>query len=69
MSNQNLRTVDLSELLRGYTDCWVALSADQSRVVASGRTPKEALLQAQQQGESKPVLMPVPSVSGPYEGA
>jgi len=69
MAEQELRTIDLSGILRDYTDCWVALSSDQSRVVGSGSTPKEALQQAQQRGEQNPILMPVPSVSGPYEGA
>lgn len=52
---------DLSKLLKDVTPgAWVALSRDETRVLGSGSTMKEASYQAQQKGETNPVLIKVP---------
>ncbi len=66
MAETTSQTIDLTVLLKDVTDQWVALSADQRHVVGSGKSPKEALEKAQERRESQPVLLAVPTVSGPY---
>lgn len=41
-------------------DSWIALSADESRVVGRGNTYGEAVEQAKRQGEEDPVLLKIP---------
>lgn len=60
------QAIDLTEILDPYLDKWVALSSDQTRVVGSGETPAEAIAEAPRQGAADPILMFVPTVSGPY---
>jgi hypothetical protein len=45
-SNTKLSAVDLTELLRPYTSGWVAVSADQTRVVGSADTLEEVIERA-----------------------
>jgi hypothetical protein len=52
---------DLSKLLKDVPPgLWVALSNDETRVLGSGSTMKEASYQAQQKGEKNPVLIKMP---------
>ncbi|GAG93867.1 unnamed protein product, partial [marine sediment metagenome] len=51
---------DLRELLKPYSDKWVALSEDSSKVVGVGDTPKKALEQASSRSEKNPILTRVP---------
>ncbi len=39
---------------------WIALSADESRVLASGQTYSDAVKLAEAKGESEPVLIKTP---------
>lgn len=41
-------------------DSWIALSADESRVVGRGSTFAEAVEEAKRQGEEDPVLLKIP---------
>lgn len=41
-------------------DSWLALSADEERVVASGKTFSEAVENARGSGEADPVLIHIP---------
>lgn len=59
-------TVDLSRVTKRYANCWVALSADERHVVASGKHPKEALTKAKARGESDPILMWAPKEHSAY---
>ena len=52
--------IDLSNLLTNYVNCWVALSADEQRVVAHGKHPKVVLTKAYATGEVDPILMWAP---------
>jgi len=57
---------DLRELLKPYSDKWVALSEDSSKVVGVGDTPKKALEQASSRSEKNPILTRVPEHYGTY---
>lgn len=54
-------TIDISsQLLAAPRNCWLALSADESTVVAHGATMEEAAAAAQQKGVGEPVLLWAP---------
>ena len=42
-------------------DSWLALSGDESRVVATGKTYQDAVEKAAQSGERDPILIKTPS--------
>jgi len=49
--------IDLTRILRGYKDLWVALNRTQDRVVASGNTLAEALeRRARREGHERPLI-------------
>ena len=58
--------INLSNILTHYANCWVALSADERRVVARGKHPKVALARAYATGEDDPILMWVPKEHRAY---
>ena len=47
VAKTTLEPIDLSKLLARHANCWVALSADERRVIAHGKDPKVALIQSQ----------------------
>jgi len=51
---------DLRKILKPYSDKWVALSEDSSKVVGAGDTPARALEQASLCSEKNPILTKVP---------
>ena len=55
---------DLRKVLKGYSNKWIALSADSSKVVGVGTNPKKALEQAHKNNEQSPILTRVPNSSG-----
>lgn len=61
-----VKTVDLSKLLARYANCWVALSADERRVLATAKHPQQALKKSHQEGESDPILMWAPKTHDAY---
>ena len=61
-----VENTDLSELLKGHSNKWVALSADSNRVVGVAGNPKEALKQAQDNKESSPILTKTPKHYGTF---
>lgn len=63
---KELKTIDLSKILEPYSNQWVALSEDEKRVVAAGKTVKEALEKAKEKGEDSPILTKVPTEYGNY---
>ena len=46
--------------LNRHAEKWVALSPKTKKVIASAKTPKKALLEAQRKGEADPILTRIP---------
>ena len=61
-----VENTDLSKLLKGYSNKWIALSADSSRVVGVAENPKEAVKQAHKNKEKNPVLTKTPENYGTF---
>ena len=53
-------TSRLSALANAPLDKWIALSADETRVVAEGATFQEVVVAAERSGESDPLIVHVP---------
>ena len=60
--------IDWTEIYKKYKGLWVALDDDEVTVVASGKTAKEALLNAQKAGFNDPILNRFPEKLMPYVG-
>ena len=51
-----------AEALRGAPpDAWVALSEDESRIIATGATYEEAVKKSEEAGVGEPILIKTPS--------
>jgi len=61
-----VENIDLREVLKGYSNKWVALSTDSSRVVGVADNPKEALEQARMSKEQSPILTKAPQNYGTF---
>ena len=61
-----VENTDLRKVLEGYSNKWVALSADSRKVVGTGRSPKAALKQARSNNEQNPILTRVPKSYGAF---
>ena len=61
-----VENTDLREVLKGYSDKWIALSADSSKVVGVADNPKEALEQAYSNKEVNPILTKTPVRYGTF---
>lgn len=59
-----VENTDLRKVLKGYSNKWIALSADSSKVVGVADNPKKALEQAHTNKEQNPILTKVPKSSG-----
>ena len=52
---------EFAELLReGPRDCWIALTEDESKIVARGETMREAVEEARKHGVEDPIVLLVP---------
>ena len=65
MKNLAIMVRDRNELSR-YAEQWVALSPKTRKIIASAKTPKKALLEAQKNGENDPILTRVPKRFNSY---
>ncbi|MEK7149963.1 MAG: DUF5678 domain-containing protein [Patescibacteria group bacterium] len=61
--------INWTQLYKKYKGLWVALKSDEKTVIASGKTAKEAWLNAQKKGFIKPILTRVPEKIISYVGA
>ena len=66
MENEFKIAIDLSKILKPYSDEWVALSGNETKVIASGKTVKEVLKKAKEKGENSPIITKVPTEYGNY---
>ena len=65
MKNYAIMVKNTKELKR-YADQWAALSPKTRKVVASAKTPKQALLKAKAKGELDPILTRIPKNFNSY---
>ena len=61
-----IENTDLRKVLKGYSNKWIALSADSSKVVGVADNPKEALEQAHSNKETTPILTRTPARYGTF---
>jgi len=61
--------IDWTKIYTKYKGMWVALKNDEKTVVASGKTAKEALSSARNNGFHDPILHRVPTEVLPYVGS
>lgn len=61
-------TKDWTKLYKKYKGMWVALLPDETTVVGSGKTLKEALSKAQKGGHMTPILNRMPETLDAYVG-
>ncbi len=61
-----IKTIDLSKTLKNYSNEWVALTYNQTKVVGRGKSPREAYNQALAKGEKNPILLRAPKDFGTY---
>ena len=53
-------SIDWTVLFKKYKGLWVALQNDEITVIASGKTAKETLVEAQKKGFETPILTKMP---------
>jgi len=61
-----VENTDLRKVLKGYSNKWVALSADSNKVVGVADNPKDALEQAHSKKEANPILTKTPEHYGTF---
>ena len=66
MKNYAAIVVKNRKELERYVGQWVALAPSTRKIIASGKTPKQALLAAQEKGEPDPILTTVPKRFNTY---
>ena len=59
MKNYAIMVKNKKELGR-YAEQWAALNPKTKKIIASAKTPKQALLEAQKKGELDPILTRIP---------
>lgn len=60
--------IDWTKIYQQYKGLWVALLDDEQTVVASGKTLKDAIKEAQKKGFPQPIMMRIPTEIVPYIG-
>jgi len=61
--NENM---DFTQIHKKCKGLWVALTADEKKVVGSGSTLKIAIEEAKKEGEQDPIMFKVPTKLIPY---
>lgn len=60
--------VDLRKILTENTSGWLALTQDNKKKIASGKTLHEVLLKAKEKGIENPSVLKVPNLKTYYVG-
>ena len=60
--------VDLRKILAENTSGWLALTKDNRKKIASGKTLHEVLLKAKEKGVENPSVLKVPNLKATYVG-
>ena len=62
------KIVDLSKILAKYKKGWLALSADNKSLIATGKTLEEVLKKAREKGVDNPSLLKTTPVNNLFVG-
>ena len=62
----HIHTINLSRVLKSYSNEWLALSHNQKKILGRGKNPKAAYKRAIAKGEKNPVLVRAPRDFGTY---
>lgn len=63
-----MSSVDLRKLLKQHKSGWLALTPDNKKEIASGKTLHEVLLKAKEKGIENPSVLKVPNLKTAYVG-
>lgn len=63
-----MSSVDLRKTLKKHKSGWLALTADNKKEIAAGRTLKEVLARARAKGVERPSVLKVPNLDALYVG-
>jgi hypothetical protein len=58
--------MDFTQIYKKYKGLWVALTADEKKVVGSGSTLQIAIEKAKKEGEQDQIMFKVPTKLVPY---
>ncbi|PIV20146.1 MAG: hypothetical protein COS40_14105 [Deltaproteobacteria bacterium CG03_land_8_20_14_0_80_45_14] len=61
-----MKAIDMTPIIKKYPGYFVALSYDRKKVLGKGRTPEEALRQANRKGYKDPLLTRIPYENRSY---
>ena len=61
-----MKAIDMTPIMKKYPGYFVALSYDRKRVLGKGRTPEEALREANKKGYKDPILTKIPYENRSY---
>lgn len=60
--------VDIRKILEKHKSGWLALTRDNKKEIASGKTLHEVLVKAKAKGEENPSVLKVPNLNNTYVG-
>jgi hypothetical protein len=61
-----MKAIDMTPIIKKYPGYFVALSYDRKKVLGKGRTPDEALKEANRKGYKDPILTRIPYENRSY---
>jgi len=61
-----MKAIDMTPIIKKYPGYFVALSYDRRKVLGKGRTPEEALKEANRKGYKDPILTRIPYENRSY---
>jgi len=61
-----MKAIDMTPIIKKYPGYFVALSYDRNRVLGKGRTPEEAIREANRKGYKDPILTRIPYENRSY---
>ena len=63
-----IKVLDFTKIVKKYKGKWIALTENEKKVIASGKSAKETLEKAKKEGLNNPILFKVPISVLPYVG-
>ena len=60
MKKKSNKGIDLSEIYKAYPNQWIAISDDESKVIASGTSLDKVIKEARKKGAKEPIVTKTP---------